>query len=67
MCGNKVRCLSYPCKNNIELRVDWIRWVLKDGGEPTLGACVPVIENKGDDEEGKPSILPYMYWLKVGC
>ncbi|OXH40668.1 ATP-dependent DNA helicase 2 subunit 2 [Cryptococcus neoformans] len=41
------------------------RWVLKDGGEPTLGACVPVIENKGADEEGKPSILPYMYWLKL--
>lgn len=40
---------------------------MKDGGEPTLGACVPVIENKGADEEGKPSILPYMYWLKVGC
>lgn len=41
------------------------RWVMKDGGEPTLGACVPVIENKGADEEGKPSILPYMYWLKL--
>lgn len=40
---------------------------LEGRGEPTLGACVPVIENKGADEEGKPSILPYMYWLKVGC
>lgn len=41
------------------------RWVLKDGGEPTLGACVPFIENKGADEEGRPNILPYMYWLKL--
>lgn len=27
---------------------------------------MPFIENKGADEEGRPNILPYMYWLKVG-
>jgi ATP-dependent DNA helicase 2 subunit 2 len=38
-----------------------VRWVLRDGAEPSVGLCVPEMRQVEDDCQ-----LDFMYWVKVG-